>query len=118
MFGFGKSVDGLECPFVERVCIKDRCVGWQTGPTEQMVDGVKQTVLHSDCFVVWDLLYKKAIANRTDGTQAAAESLRNEVVRGNAQIQLMISHNRPFPYTHGADPKGYLTHEVKDGSVL
>ncbi len=65
-------------------------MGWQTGPTEQMVDGVKQTVLHSDCYIVWDLLYKKAIANRTDGTQIAIESFRNEVVKQGQQTQALL----------------------------
>ena len=87
---FGKKTDELLCPFDKKPCIKERCVGWQTGPTEQVVDGVKQAVLHSDCFVVWDLLYKKAIANRTDGTQVAVESFRNEMVRGNELTQRIL----------------------------
>lgn len=79
------------CPFDKKACIKERCVGWQTGPTEQVVDGAKQTVLHSDCFVVWDLLYKKAIANRTDGTQVAIESFRNEMVAQGAHTRQLFT---------------------------
>lgn len=101
---FGKKDDSLLCPFDKKACIKERCVGWQTGPTEQTVDGVKQTVLHSDCFIVWDLLYKKAIANRTDGTQAAAESLRNAVVAGNEQT-LRILALRQTKLVGGNDEK-------------
>lgn len=84
---FNKKDDTLACPFDKKACIKERCMGWQTGPTEKTVDGVKQVVLHSDCFIVWDLLFKKAIAHRTDGTQIAVESLRNQVATGNEQMR-------------------------------
>lgn len=84
---FSKKTDKLLCPFDKKACVKERCVGWQTGPAEKDIDGVKQTVMHSDCFIIWDLLYKKAIANRTDGTQIAVESLRNQVATGNEVMQ-------------------------------
>ena len=56
------------------------------GPTEKVIDGVKQTVLHGDCYLVWMLLIGKAIAHRTDGTQIAVESVRNEMVRNNFSL--------------------------------
>ena len=78
------------CPHDKKPCIKERCVGWQVGPAEQTVDGVKQTVLHGDCYLVWNLLYLKGIAHRTDGTQIAVESFRNEMVRQNNDVRLLV----------------------------
>ena len=85
----------LECPFQKRKCIGDRCVGWQEGPLEKEINGEKTTVIHGDCFVVWDLLIKKAIAKRTDGTQVAIESFRNEMVRSNAQTLATLLSQGP-----------------------
>lgn len=94
---FSKKDSAPLCPFDKKACIKERCIGWQTGPTEQIVDSVKQTVLHSDCFVVWNLLYLKGIANRTDGTQIAVESMRNEVVSRMDTPMLELARTRRPP---------------------
>ena len=85
------DVDKLKCPHDKKPCIKERCIGWQTGAVEKSgIDGKPQTVLHGDCYLVWNLLYLKGIANRTDGTQKAIESFRNEMVSGNQQTQFLL----------------------------
>lgn len=67
-------------------CIKDGCVRWQVAPAEKEVNGKPQNVMHGDCGDNWQLLYLKAIAFRTDGTQIAVEQFRNDTARGNAAI--------------------------------
>ncbi len=73
-----KKKEGPVCHHDKKPCIKEQCVKWQSAPVEKMIDGVMQTVSHSDCADVWVLLYLKGIAMRTDGTQIAVESARNE----------------------------------------
>jgi len=88
---FSKKDDSLLCPFDKKACIKERCIGWQIGPLERTVDGVKQTTLEGNCFIIWDLLIKKAIANRADGTQVAVESFRNEMVQGSQLMHRLMA---------------------------
>lgn len=90
-----KQTDDL-CPHDKQPCIKERCHGWQVGPVEKTIDGAKQVVSLGECYIIWNLIYQKAIANRTDGTQSSIESFRNEVVRQNEGLaQLMIADRVP-----------------------
>lgn len=92
---FGKKekeqASKLLCHYDKKPCIKERCMKWQTGPVEKVVDNVKQSVLHSDCADVWQLLYLKAIAQRTDGTQVAVESVREEARKNVVALASVIS---------------------------
>jgi hypothetical protein len=90
---FGRSDKPL-CPHDKKPCVKEKCMGWQTGSVEKTVDGVKQTAQHSDCYLIWNLLYLKGIALRTDGTQYAVESFRNQMVKDNKLMLTVVGNTK------------------------
>lgn len=83
---FSKN-DALFCPTIGRACIKDKCTAWQVGIVEERVSGELTLKPHGGCTqFFWVPMFLKAIANRTDATQAAVESLRNVEALAGAQV--------------------------------
>jgi len=72
------------CPQIGKACVREKCEAWYEGVVEVPQPNAEPIVkAHHACVIYfWTPMFLKGIANRTDGTQRAVESLRNNEDKG------------------------------------
>jgi len=84
---FLKAEDKSICPRLKDVCIRNKCVHWQTFTGSNPVTG-EEIGLESDCAFNWQTFLMIENRKATNGVQVATESFRNEIYKA-AQISLV-----------------------------
>lgn len=80
---------GPVCPLIKKECVESKCRFWIHITGKHPQSGV--SLDHFDCAVAWLPVLLVDNARHTVGVQAAVESMRNEVVKRQDQLNTAVA---------------------------